>query len=701
MEYHAVVWRIFGAGHSPFKKRSTYELIEPVVSRRVPDSERGRAIAEISSWFTGDRKDLIPESEETVAATILQGVGTIVGQGPSADEAKIAAWAVGSIDAQRAARIIESSWSANQIDSLVDIALRELERLIEREEIFDPHRCALYLGTDDRTKMTVDVERLGGEMDAFEYLDSRGLSLVYCVRDEASNLIRVVLAIRPGRFRAMIERLDHPVLQACVAHHAVNEGGEVDYGRPISWIKRKSCAALVALAIVHTLKAVNQADASSRGEETVDADRRSGTAGVASRLITGLVERLGLLGSIDRVRWIAELLRTAPYVLHQRNDNGMPYGVSQLETSCIAQVARTVEEAWSDDLLNAFSGGLRSDRQRTWPRHIARLAWEIRDTMPGRSSEIARAALKEYEGHVADHMSRRRSLYLNWNDWEHREWMRCLGVALALSRTDMKLPVWVRRKFKDLPLSVWDAEEDYESFHSAATVAKHWFLIAFLSIPALHGMGRMVTPADVLELADCLWIHEEFITKYNRYIREDDIVGEHAARCAVEFGDPGGTWLLDCVGRRGVTPRALWALIDQRLCKSRRESKIGDKHDAVLTAEIRSIASERFGDGGEYGVDDLVFWGRLWILLEAADEAERTAVAMMTLPVRKPGRSEKLALLRLMAFVVSKRRSRDDVEYHARRLYRELWPGPYTLNEEREERNLIDSLLSWTGAGRR
>lgn len=59
MKYRAVVWRIFGPGHSPFKRRSTYDLIKPVVNGRLPDSERGRAIVEINSWFEEDHKTLV------------------------------------------------------------------------------------------------------------------------------------------------------------------------------------------------------------------------------------------------------------------------------------------------------------------------------------------------------------------------------------------------------------------------------------------------------------------------------------------------------------------------------------------------------------------------------------------------------------------------------------------------------------------
>ena len=245
-----------------------------------------------------------------------------------------------------------------------------------------------------------------------------------------------------------------------------------------------------------------------------------------------------------------------------------------------------------------------------------------------------------------------------------------------------------------LPLSAWDAEEDFQSFHDAEAVAKHWFLIAFLAIPVLQKLGRVVDPADIRELADYLWVHEDFMTKHIHRVpkNENEIVAEHAARYAIEFGEPSDTWLLDCVRHPGVRPRTLWALIDQRFRKNRREPATDGQHDAMITG-ILDIASERFGDGGEYGIDELEFWGRIWLLLGAIDEAEQTAAAMMAVSVREHGRSEKLMVLKLLAFVVSKRPVTPQIEHYVRRLYQELWPGSYTPEEEREGRSQIDEQL--------
>lgn len=703
MEYRTVVWRIFGAGHSPFAQRSTYELIEPVVNKRLPANERGRAIAEISRWFAADHKMLVPENEENAAAAIVEGVGNIMYQGHAGDDTDKAAWAVGSIDPERAAQIIRATWTADQIDSFVNVAMGELERLIDREEIFDPDRSARYAGIDVGTKVTVNAAKLGGGLEAFRYLNDRGLSLVYGVREEATNLIRLMLAMRPDAFGAMLARFDHPVLQTCVAHHAVYDGREAHYDRPLSWITRESSAAGIALAIVHTLNAVDRLDdAREDGENPVIGAGRRDAAGAetqAGELVTGLVERLGSLDPSDCARWIGELLSTASHVLHGTGGDGIPHRVNQLENECIDLVARHAGKAGADDVLNAFVAGLRTNRQPTWTRHLADLAWILRDTMPARSGEIAGVALREYEEHVADHMAGERSMHLPWYSWEHREWMRGLGVALALSCKDIELPEWVTEKCNGLPLSVWDVEEDYQMFCAVEAVVRYWFLIAFLGIRARNELGCAVDPSEVLRLTDLLWTHDDFMNRHLHRVPKDDVIAEHGARYAMEFGEPSDTWLIESISHPGVSPQALWALIDQRVRRDDPVSATDRQDNGITAAELCSIASERFGDGSDYNVGDLVFWGRLWLLLGAADEAEKTADALRAVPEAALDHKEKLIVLKLLALVASNRPVANDAARYMQHLYRDLWPGSYTPADERDDRSLIDHQLSGGQAG--
>ena len=699
MEYRAVAWRIFGAGHSPFAQRSTYESIEPVVNEWLPANERRPVIAEISRWFASDHKTVVPESEETVAAAIMEGVGKIICQGHTGDDSHTAAWAVGWVDSDRAARIMGQSWTTEQIDSFVDVAMGELKGLVDREAIFDPDRSARYAGTDSQTTVTVDTAGLGGDLEAFQYLNGRGLPLLDCVRDGATRLIRLVLAMRPDGFVAMIERLGHPVLQACAAHHAVYDGREAHYHRPLSWITRASCPAAIALAIVHALNSVYRLDeAGGHGDQLVIGIRRRSDAADAEtqtgKLVTGLVERLGSLDPVDCARWIGELLSTTAYVLDGTNGDGIPHRVDELENACIALVARHVEKVGSDDVVNAFSAALRKNRQGTWTRHLTELAWNLRDTMPARSCEIARAALREYEGHVADHISSGQSMPLLWNSWEHREWMLGLGAALALAYEEIELPEWVKGKCSGLPLDVWDVEEDFQGFCAAGSVAECWFLIALLAIGVRKELGCAVEPSEVLELTGLFWTHYHFINTHVHRVSEGEVVAEHAARYAVEFGQPSDTWLIDAIRHPGVSARALWALIDRRVRRDDSVPAAARQNNPISAVEICGIASDRFGDGSDYSVGDLVSWGRLWLLLGAVDEAEKTADALRATPGAALDQKEKLVVLRLLALVASRRSLTNDAAHYMQHLYRDLWPGSYTPADERDDRSLIDQQLS-------
>ena len=79
-------------------------------------------------------------------------------------------------------------------------------------------------------------------------------------------------------------------------------------------------------------------------------------------------------------------------------------------------------------------------------------------------------------------------VHLNWDDWHDREWIAGLGCALALSATHVDLVEWVSARCRALPLSVWDAEENYKTFSNADRAAQNLFLVA------LHGVESAESP---------------------------------------------------------------------------------------------------------------------------------------------------------------------------------------------------------------
>ena len=698
VEAKSIIWRIFGAGESPLTGKSTYELIKRIIRRRVISrTDQSRAITEIQGWFEshGDQRWLKSDMREPVADLILEGI--------KSDRSEIAIWAIGSIDADLAARIIRSHWSPEEIDSFVEDALAMLKECCEREEVIDADRIS-WLDSAN-AKIPKNAVKREGRLETFWHLDNHGFELVHRgLHLAAGNLIELVIELRPEIFEALIQRLDHPVMQARAADHMVAVALKVDYRKTLEWITEDSCDALIALAINHTLNTVNKLDDDLRVASRSGSDQNQhywstefriprdddGLNIAAAGLLTGLVDRLSALNPLVCTRWIGELLSHAPYGLHYGGGQEKPLRIEQLERAGTELLARLVHQSWSDDLLVELRAGLRLTRRTTWLRHLADVAWEIRDFEPARAAEIARMTLELHDQHIAEELERNH-LFLHWSEWHHREWINGLGTALAMSCEELDLPSWASAQCRGLSLSVWDAEENYKAFITADRAVQHWFLVAFHAIPVLKELGRTIDPVAVRTLAETLWRHSHFAGQYLSIRPEALIVEELAARYAAEFGELSGAWLLDQARDSGVGPCALWALIDQRKLKSTREGETDTHYNDMIIPELIRIASDRFGDGGQFDLEALRFWGQLWFVLDAIDEAEQTAMAIIAFPPRQPDRAVKILALKLLALVASERKLSPELEDYVTEIYSQLWPG-YTPDEERGDRQQIDEL---------
>ena len=692
-EAKAIIWRIFGSGESPLKKKSTYDLIEPVVRKHISSTDANWIINEIRGWFEshGDRSWLKPEMIKPVASLILEGIGT------QRDE--IAIWAIASIETDLAARIIGSLWSSEEIGSFVECALATLENLCDRDEVLDATRIMTF--DSNRTKIPKDAVQREGILETFRQLDTNGSELVYQgLHRAAANLIELMIELHPDQFKSLIERLDHPVMQAWAACRILAVDRPLDHRKTLLWITEDSCDDLVALAIVHTLNTVNGLDEDLRFVDHMSRDHIWRTElrppeddldSAAVNLLTDLVDRLAMLKPLACARWIGELLSSAPYVLHRSGDREIPPLINRLERACTELVARLVRQSWTDDLLPEFSAGLCLTPRKTWTRHLAEIAWEIRDVEPARAVEIARVTLDKHAQQIAEELERSH-LFLNWSDWHDREWFHGLGVALALSREELDLPSWVRAQCRALPLSVWDAEEDYQAFMTADRAVQHWFLVALHAITPMKELGCTVDPAAVRALVEILWAHCRFAGQFLHSHSEDSVVAEHAARSAIEFGEPSGAWLLNQARDPGVGPRALWALLHQRKIQNTREYRTDTCHDKMITIEFARVASDRFRNERQFNLETLRFWGWLWLLVSAIDEAEQTAMAIIRFPLRADNRADKILALKLFALVASTRKAAPEVTDYLASLYDQLWHG-YTPSEERGDRREINELL--------
>ena len=697
-EARTIIWRVFGEGESPLTGRSTYDLVQQMVEHYVPSTDANPVIEKIRSWFEshGNRHWLRHDVQEPVAELILEGIG--------ADRSENTAWAIGSIDVELAAGMIASRWSKTEVDSFVDAALAALAKACERDRVLDASR-SIRLGLDAaNARILRDAAVCEGRVETFRSLLNQRLELVIQVLHPAvANLTELMLVLQPDRFRYFVERLDHPVVQARVARRMITEARPSNHRVTLDWIHAESCDALVALAIVYSLETVNKLDYDIRFADTADTDQHTWSTELrpprddldraADLLLAGLVDRLSLLDPLACVRWIGELLTAGPTVLHSRRGGEKPLRANQLESACTKLLATLVRGSWSSEMLAALRAGLSVHAQPTWTRHLAELAWAVRATVPERAADIAQTTLKEHRLHV-DVELERNQLFLDWGRWDHREWIRGLGSSLALSDGELDVTTWVMERCRELPLTAWDAdaEENHLSFLAADRVARHWFLVAFHAIEALAGVGNPIGPATVRFLAETLWGHCRFVGQYLHNHPESSVEAEHAARCAVEFGEPSDLWLVNQARNLAVGPRILWALIDQRALKNSREGESELYRDELIATELASITSERFGDGRRFGLETLRYCGYLWLSLGAIDEAEQTAIAMLESPQRLLDRGDKILALKLLALVAAKRTLARGVQDRFRSLYGELW-SVYTPGHERVDRQQIDELL--------
>ena len=693
-EAKAVIWRIFGEGASPQTGRAPYQLIEPVIRKHLSSDAADATIAAVRAWFEshGDRQWLKSDVKEAVATMVFEGIGAARG------ETEI--WAVGSIDAEVTAPVIRSLWSAEEIGSFVESTISLLEEFSRSDRVLDASRLHRSYPADAR--ITMDASQRQGRLDTFRQLDSHGFDVVHlALHPPAGNLLALVVELRPDRFAFLIDSLDHQVMQTRAAYHMVAVNRHSGNRAMLRWIANDSSDALIALTIVHTLNAVNRLDDEIRLAGRNDADRYTGDAEtpprpddldtMASSLLEGLVEQLAVLDPPACARWIGELLSGAPYVLHGRGDQKVPQRIFLLERACTDLCTRLVRSSWSPDLLAELEAGLRHTPRITWTRHLAEIAWEIRDVEPTRAAEIAGATLDAHERQIAAEIERNH-VFLRWSNWHDREWYYGLGIALSMSCEQIDLPDRVKAQCAQLPLSVWDAEENYEAFNTAERVVQHWFLVAFHAIPILKELGRPVDPAAVRDLAELLWAHCSFAGRHVHGVPDATHVAEHASRYAIEFGEASEAWLLEQIRNPGLGSRSIWALIDQRTKRSIRETGSQPDDEQGFAAEITRVASHRFGDGEQFGLDALYYWGMLWLLLDAVEEAAKTAAAICRFPLGADDRGYKIMALKLLALAASSWPPSSDLVDYTAALYRELWPG-YTPHEELFERQRIDQML--------
>ena len=175
-------------------------------------------------------------------------------------------------------------------------------------------------------------------------------------------------------------------------------------------------------------------------------------------------------------------------------------------------------------------------------------------------------------------------------------------------------------------------------------------------------------------LAAAVWAHCRFCRQHLQTHPEASVAAELAARYAMQCGRGNDQWLLDQARGEGVGPGALRVLLEERRSSSHPLVEGAAEVDDMIVAELVRTALNRFDDGGQFDLEALQDWGKLWLSLGAVDPAERTAMAIVSFPLRATDRHSRILALKLLGLVIRHRKPRHGVAEYVVPLYNQLWP---------------------------
>ncbi len=616
---------------------------------------------------------------------ILHGIkGDINDAGKSLGD-DVAFWAISSIHPDMAEAFIRSHWSADEIGTVANYILETLVQLCQRNRVINPERIARF-GVAG-AEVTVDVTQQPDKLKTFQRLEECEWWLYPGVLSAVDLLIK----LDPSIFVPMVEKVDHPFVQRWAAQCAAGCFMRADYQRPLEWITDRSPDAAVALAIVHTVENVIHLDSETRrnsrsGKEDTDLDD------MASDLLTGLLDKLVSIEPLAAARWVIELLNHGASAFPAYGSPKKPGRVEQLEILCFEKLSRLVCQNWSEELFRVLRVGLLNDPLSPKTLLVAYIAWEIRESWPERSAELAHMILDEHERHVRETLDGDRRFFYNSGSWSDQDWIFGLGIALTLSRADVDPLKWALDRCSALPLNAWDADDDPKRFRKADDAVGIYFSVALRAVDILYSNGYSVDPGLAKALAEKLWDHRRFVERCAYSLPNDWYAAEYAARAAVALNEPNVPWLVAQVSNPVVSPRILWALVDESLSRTGQLTENATLQENTIRSKLLQAASHRYGNSTALGLDDLRYLARLWPLLGGAEEAEDTAMNILAFRRPKLQRADQIAALELLAFATSLRPSARVIAEIMTPLYAELWPGNTPLDEV-EKREVIDELL--------
>ena len=678
------IWRIFGNGLAPLKQSTCRDLVEPIIQKQFRRTDGAdRAIAEIRSWFDpdGDPNQLRPDMSEPVAEIIIDGVREALSTTTGIENHDTAFWAMGSIRSDMSAQIMRASWSPEQIDRFTEYALDTLESLHEKCNIIDPKHI---VGPDIRGA-TAHPHEIGHDdpLRTFHVGPDTAYQAYRLMYSGIPSVVDLLLELKPEMLPDLVDKIQNHLLQSFAASCLAGIRATSDYRQPLNWIADTTSTALIALAILHTLEIVHEREIASRtlpnsgAVETVDSV-------AVSDPIADLVSSLAALGPARRIWWAFELLNHTSFGPEQKRPTA-----EQVEQQCTQLLNDNVLNHWSNEVMNELEGGLRRARLEPRGKPLADIAWGLRDAEPEKAYRISGIILDEHERRMTKAMKDFLQFPYFVGRWNYNDWLTALGAAVVIHHNKLDPMDWAMEKCRALPLSAWDADEDGGAFRVADRVARTQLTVGLYAVQLLTQSDRALDRSKLLTFAEKVWDHADFVRQYGDLLVEDSVATEFAARVAAAFGEPDQAWVLQQARSPAIDPQTLWTLLDQM---KRQDNNV--YHDNA-SEEIRNIASDRYINSVEANPQSAPHLANLWVLMDAPQEAAKTAQVLLTYHPLHADRAHAIPLLKMLAFAESRGGLANDLVETSRSLYDNLW-GKHTPRDEIHAQQEIDAFLGCT-----
>ncbi len=261
-------------------------------------------------------------------------------------------------------------------------------------------------------------------------------------------------------------------------------------------------------------------------------------------------------------------------------------------------------------------------------------------------------------------------------------------MAVVIHHNDVDPMDWAMEKCKALPLSAWDADEQDEVFRAADRVVRTQMTVGLYAVQLLAEAGRVLDCGKLRTFAEKVWAHADFFRQYGGFLAEDSGTAEFAARVAAALGEPDQAWVLQQANSPAMDPQTLWTLLDQM--KRQDNAAV---HDNTFE-EIRKSASDRYINPGEANPESAPHLANLWVLLDAPQEAAKTAQVLLAYHPSVADRANAISTLKMLAFAERGGEIEDELVEASRSLYDVLW-GKYIPPDEMHTQQEIDAFLGW------